>query len=205
LDDALRLLLKGHDVFFFYGAEEKKPAGLKAVWVYPSGQGRGLMPVEPDAWASIAELIGDLADPEPAVRARAVEALVERKGQQSLQPVLQALSDPEEEVRYRALNSAIQSALDLPRDFLWGLLAYDPSPAVRFLVLTAMTGPLDTLNTKDPSAVRSIAEFALTDSDPNVSLQAEQILANLETASQAQDTIEPIQGEEGATYGVENE
>jgi hypothetical protein len=84
LDEGLRQILKDHDAYFFYGVEGKGPASLKAVWVYRKGRGRGLEPVPPETWASTKEFEAMLADPDPAVRSRAVEALIERKGDKAL-------------------------------------------------------------------------------------------------------------------------
>ena len=69
LEAGLRELLKEEDVFFFYSAE-KAPSSLKAVWVYPKGQGRGLEPVPPEQWASTRELERWMADRDAAVRSK---------------------------------------------------------------------------------------------------------------------------------------
>lgn len=186
LEEGLRRILRGYDVFFFLGAEDKAPSSLKAVWVYPKGRGRGLAP---EVGASAAEVSRYLSDPDPAMRAWAVQILIERKGPQSLPAVLQALTDPDEQVRSRALYRALNANVDVPQNALTDLVRHDPSPLVRFAALEAIVY----MNAKDLTAARGIAEFALSDSDPNVRLQAQQIL---DMASHPEETIEPVQGQE---------
>lgn len=70
LDQGLRQILKDHDTFFFYGAEEKgsgegkePQVTLKTVWIYPKGQGQ-----HPNV-KQVAEVALD--DPSPEVREQA--------------------------------------------------------------------------------------------------------------------------------------
>jgi len=167
LDEGLRRLLTDNDAFFFYGGEGKASAAMKAIWVYPKGQGRGLEPVPPEAWASTKEIEGKLAYPDAAVRAGTIETLVERKGDQALDAVLQALKDKEDEVRTRALYAAVDSGMELPADSLIYLALHDQSPNVRFLALEALEG--------HPKG-KEIAERALADPDPHVRNKAQEIL-----------------------------
>jgi HEAT repeat protein len=174
LEEGLRQILRNHDAFFFYGVEGKAPASLRAVWVYPKGRGRGLQPVPPETWASTRELEGRLGDPDAGVRVRAVQALVERQGDQARDAVLEALRDPDDPVRIRALYQAVHAGVQLPTDVLAELAAGDLSPDVRFLALEALAA--------GPEA-RSFAEAALNDASPHVRGKAQQILRGLDTAT----------------------
>lgn len=174
LDEGLRQILRNQDTFFFYGVGASGPATLKVVWVYPKGKGRELQPVPPEAWASTAELDGRVADPDPAVRARAIEALVERRGNQASDAVSEALRDHDDQVRVRALYQAIHAGVQLPRDELAAFAAGDPSPDVRFLALEALAA--------DPEA-RMFAEAALNDSSPHVRGKARELLRALDIAT----------------------
>jgi HEAT repeat protein len=184
LDEGLRQILRDHDAFFFYGVEGKAPASLRAVWVYPKGQGRGLEPVPPEAWASTRELEAELADPNPKARARAIEALVERKGDGARDAVLEALKDHDEEVRAQALYQTVSGDVELPTDALTDLALGDPSPAVRFLALEALT---------DRPEARTIAETALNDPSPQIRHKAQEILRELDAATRPRKPSQPAQ------------
>ena len=138
LEEGLRRLLYRLDAFFFYAVEGADAAALQAVWVYPQGQGKRMLPMPPEAWASMAEMRQYLRDPDPEMRARAAETLVERQGKRALEAVLEALEDGEEKVRYRALARAVQGGVPLRGDMLHHLLRRDPSPVVRFLAFEAL-------------------------------------------------------------------
>ncbi len=186
LDQALRQILKDHDTFFFYGAEEKgsgegkePQATLKTVWIYPKGQGQHIAPVPPEQWASTKEMRQGLTDSDPGVRARTIELLVEREGERALNEVILALRDWDDQVRDRALHAALNSGVPLPAVLLEDMVQYDSSPIVRFLALGALaTGPGDSL-ILDPN-VRTVAERALNDPSPQVKEQARQILEQVE-------------------------
>lgn len=167
LNEGLRLILRDQDAFFFYGAAGKSPASLKAVWIYPKGGGAGLEPVPPDVWASTKELERDLSDLDPAVRGRAIEALVERRQGAAREMVLAALEDPDEDVRSRALYQALNSDVDLSTDVLSDLALGDSSADVRFLALDALS---------DRPEARAVAEKAADDASPHVRQRAEEIL-----------------------------
>ncbi len=160
LDEALRQILKGYDAFFFYGAhDEKVPASLKAVWVYPASRGRGLKPVPPDAWAKSTQEI---------------DALVRRRGRQSADAVQEALRDADEIVRTGALHRALHSGVQIPQELLIDLALNDRSMNVRLLALRALSG--------DPK-LRWVAERALHDPSPSVSEMAQEILSELDAAN----------------------
>jgi hypothetical protein len=194
LEDGLRRLLKDRDTFFFYGVEKDTPASLSAVWVYPKGQGRGLAPVPAKDWASTKELEGMLSDPDPKLRMRAYQGLVQRKRELALDIVLKALKDGDEWVRANTLYYAVRSGVELPAEKLEELALNDASPNVRFLGLEA-------LSNKNSPNLRSIAEQAANDPDANIQVMAQQIVGRLEAADrpagpkqraqQTQPTTEP--------------
>ncbi len=185
-EEALRQLLQEYDAFFFYSGEGMMPASLRVVWVYPKGQGQGLQPIPPEKWASTKELEKRLGDPDPDVRARSIEALIDRKGNQALEVVLKALGDQEAQVRTQALYQAISAGLELPENVLIDLALSDSSSSVRFMALEALaTGP----------EAHWIAQRALNDPSPDVQQRAQEILKALEAASQPRKAAPPAQGQ----------
>lgn len=185
LDDGLRRILADDDAFFFYGAQGRAPASLRAVWIYAKGKGKGLEPVPPEAWASSRDLERDLADADAAVRARAIEALIERKRDGARDAVLEALKDPDEAVRTGALYESLSNDVELSTDLLGDLALDDSSPDVRFLALDALA---------DHPDVRAIAERAASDPSPHVRHKAQEILQALEKASRPDPPSPRLQG-----------
>ena len=177
LDEALRQMLKGYDAFFFYGVDEERerPASLRAVWVYRATHAQGFKPTPPDTWAaSTQEFQQMLAEPDPEVRARAIETLIRRKGDQSADALQEALRDKNEKVRIRALHRALYSGVGIPLELLIDLALNDDSMNIRFLALQAL--PVD-------PKLRWVAERALHDSNPQVNQKAEEILEELNAAN----------------------
>ena len=170
LEDGLRRVLKDYDSFFFFGGSKGSPSHLKVVWVYSNGEGTGVVPVPQEFWASSKDLEGNLKDPNPKVRASAIEAIIERKRDKSRDEVFNALKDANPEVRTRALSAALNSGVDLPTQSLVDLLMHDKSPKVRFLSLDAMA---------DSPEGEAMAEYALNDPDPHVQNAAHEILEHL--------------------------
>jgi hypothetical protein len=174
LGEGLRRILEGQDIFFFYGASASEPAAL---WVYPRGKGQAIVPAPPETWAATAELEQELStNPDWGARARAIEAVIERKGRESVDAVQYALNDPNHNVRYSALSGALAIGLALPEGTLENLAQYDPSPYVRTLALKAIGQEPGV----DNSQVRSMAEAALVDPNPSVRSQARDILSLLD-------------------------
>ena len=179
LDEALRQVLKDYDVFFFYGVDENEKSSaplnsalLKSVWVYAASLGRGFKPTPSDtAAASTQELQRMLAEPDPEVRARAIEAFVRRNGSQSADAVRETLKDPDEGVRTKALHLALSSGVEFPQELLIDLALNDQSMSVRFLALQAL--PVD-------PKLRWVAERALHDLSQVVVKQAQAILEQLD-------------------------
>jgi hypothetical protein len=180
LDQGLQVVLKTLDAFYYYGAQGEAPAALKAVWLYPKGKGSRIVPAPPEAYASTAEMQQDLSDPDPAERARAAEALIQRQGRRGLDTLVHVLADPDEKVRYRALYQATRSGLALPEDLAQYLALSDSSPVVRFLALEVMAN----MRGADPARIRQIAEQALNDPNELVRQQAQDILAEQGTTGQ---------------------
>jgi len=181
-DEGIRRLLSGHDAFLLYGVEDKTPASLRAVWVYPKGGGKSLQPTPPEAWASTKELEGKLADRDRGVRARAYEGLIDREHERALDIVLRGLrEDKDAEVRSRLLYAALNKGLELPADLLVSLASGDGSEQVRFLALNALEG--------DPNA-GAIATTALNDPSPQVRIRAREILATLGDQVPSEDGLE---------------
>ena len=177
LDEALRQMLKGYDAFFFYGVDEERerPASLRAVWVYRATHAQGFKPSPPDTWAaSTQEFQQMLAEPDPEVRARAIETLIRRKGDQSADALQEALRDKNEKVRIKALHRALYSGVGIPLELLIDLALNDDSMNIRFLALQAL--PVD-------PKLRWVAERALHDSNPQVNQKAEEILEELNAAN----------------------
>ncbi len=177
LDEALRQMLKGYDAFFFYGVDEERerPASLRAVWVYRATRAQGFKPTPPDTWAaSTQEFQQMLAEPDPEVRARAIETLIRRKGGQSADALQEALRDKNEKVRIRALHRGLYSGVGIPLELLIDLALNDDSMNIRFLALQAL--PVD-------PKLRWVAERALHDSNPQVNQKAEEILEELDAAN----------------------
>lgn len=193
LDEALRQILADHDAFFFYGVEREEPTSLSVVWVYPKGQGRGLAPVPPEAWASTQEMQEQAkADPDPAARAKAIEALVERKGGQARDAVLEALQDRDDQVRTQALYAAQNAGIGIPAHALARMALRDSSPSVRFLALQGLAADP---NAKAAIDLRTIATEALSDPSPHVQIKAQEILDRLDPAARPAQPSAPGQSQ----------
>jgi hypothetical protein len=125
-----------------------------------------------------------VTDPDPGVRAEAIERLIQRQGERALNEVVLALKDRDQQVRERALNAALNSGVPLAEDLLEELAQHDPSSVVRFLALgavagTVVDGHLASISSENPN-IKKVAESALNDPDPVVKEQARQILDQLE-------------------------
>ncbi len=181
LDQGLRQILSGQDAFFYYRGDF-----LMVVWVYRYDEGRGLYPIPAEQWASTEEFEEWLSDPDPEGRVWALEALIERKGDQAQNEVLQALNDHDERVRISAIYGAVDEGIDLPPETLSDLALKDPSYKVRFLALQALAG--------DPN-LDFVASYALDDPNPVIRLYAESILDRLDRADSPSEPSQPAQGQ----------
>jgi len=161
----------------------------------PHRQGKRLVPLPPEAWASMTEMREYLYDSDPDMRARAAETLVERQGKRALDAVLLALEDEDEKVRYRALYQAIHAGVTLGTDVLQHLLRSDLSPTVRFLALEALVN----MPNVPAQELRRSAELALNDPHEVVQEHARVILDELETAGDQTTPDASTQGQNGMT------
>lgn len=199
LDQGLRHILKDYDIFFFYGAQggtENKgvqisaTAPLKAVWIYPKGDGlemaSTLLPQKPGTADEIKKRMANLSVAE---RARWLELLIEQKKGDELEAVHIALNDPNDEVRERTLHAALNSGVTLPAAWIENLAVNDFSPMVRFLAMGAIITHSGNSLVATPNA-RTIAQMALRDSSADVREQAHQIL------EQMTQPVQPLQPEE---------
>jgi hypothetical protein len=181
LDEALRQILNGYDTFFLYGVDDVQlgASTLKAVWVYPANQGKALRPGPPTAtsvWtASTLEFQQMMSDPDPKVRARAVDTVIRRSGRESAEAVESILKNADEKdiVRITALNRALNSGVPIPQEVLINLALYDDSVNIRYLALQAL--PVD-------PRLRWVAERALQDESSYVSKEADTILDELDSS-----------------------
>ncbi|MBA2491098.1 MAG: hypothetical protein H0V34_05085 [Gammaproteobacteria bacterium] len=113
---------------------------------------------------------------------RAVEAVIERKGADSMDSVLYALTDTNAQVRYSAVSGALPLGLRLPDGTLENLAQYDRSHFVRMLALKAIAE----VPGADNVQTRSMAQAALADPHPDVRAQARDVLATLKHADRPQ-------------------
>lgn len=174
LDQGLRTLLKDFDVFFLYGASEQ--TSLSAVWIYAKGQGRGIVPVKPETWASTRQFEDALFASDPVERALAIETVIERKGAQARDALLNALTDTDARVRFRAVAKAASAGLELPEENLRQLMQYDSSSAVRFMALQSYAES----PTATAPVTKAMAELALHDRNEAVRVKAHEILDQLQ-------------------------
>jgi hypothetical protein len=198
LDQGLREILKDKDLIFLYEAKErgggvreeaKSVAPLKAVWVYPKGQGRRVAPLLSEQESAPIEIEENGSDhPGASDRARTIERLVKRKGEQALDDLLQALQDRDGQVRERALTAALDYGMPMPPSLLDDLVRYDPSPMVRFLTLKAIVNGAESALNNDPH-IRKVAELALSDASPEVKEQAREILNRLDESLRAEPEL----------------
>jgi hypothetical protein len=176
LDEGLRRILSGYDTFFSYAAAGRgaTSSSLVGVWVFPRGGSRGLAPLDAVAWASDADIERRLTDPDPDIRIRALKALIDRRGEAAIGPVLTALAGEDEVVRAQVLDLASGGGLSIPVERLLALALNDPAPLIRLQALQL---------TPDCPELVVAAEAARQDPDPYVRLEAEAILARLAAAS----------------------
>jgi hypothetical protein len=182
LDEALRQILNGYDTFFLYGVDDVQVGAstLKAVWVYPANQGKALRPGSPiptSAWtASTLEFQQMMSDPDPKVRARAIDAVIRRTGRESAEAVESILknADEKDNVRITALNRALTSGVQIPQEVLINLALHDDSVNIRYLALQAL--PVD-------PRLRWVADRALQDESSYVNKEAQAILDELDSSA----------------------
>ena len=167
LEEALRVILRGHDSFYMYAVEEDKPAALKAIWVYGRGEAKTMQPASAEALKASKEVEASLTDSDPAVRMRAFNILLERAGNDAHRGLIAAvMQERDESVRGRMVEALRGTGSDLPPELVPTLLN-DPSEHIRILTLDSLRG--------SPN-VREFATAALTDSSPHVRSRAQELL-----------------------------
>ena len=167
LEEALRVILRGHDTFYMYAVEGQKPAALKAVWVYGRGEAKTMRPAAAEALKVSKEVEASLRDPDPAVRMRAFDILLERAGNDARNALISAvMQERDDSVRGRMVEALRGTGSDLPPELVPTLLN-DPSEQIRILTLDSLRG--------SPN-VREFATAALTDSSPHVRSRAQELL-----------------------------
>ena len=184
LEEGLSRLLSGVDAFYFYRGRESARGVLRTIWVYPRGQGERLSPVSPESWASTREIEETFRAGTAAQRIRALDAIIERRGDQAEEHILKALRGTDESVRYRALQSAFNAEVVLPVDALGELLQFDALPQIRSMALSAIVSFWG----HDRERSRWLVEQALRDRDEAVQAQAKAFLADMDAADQADGT-----------------
>jgi hypothetical protein len=198
LDTGLKALLANTDSFLLYGRTKASSQGIVGMWVYAKGQGPNFAPMPVDNSSSPAKINGVPADAAPEVRARSVEAIVQRRGSAAVPAVLQAADDEDALVRSRALDAAVNSGLKVPADVLIRRIQVDPSPEVRFIALAGLATLLDPSVTGEGrfvsnAEVRAISELALNDPNAEVRWQAQQNLQTLSALDGVLSQAEPEQ------------
>jgi hypothetical protein len=170
VDDGLKALLAGYDVFYLFSSDDETAGSIKTVWVYARGQGRTLEPVPAALWASTQELQRHLEDPNPEVRAETFESLIEREGERGLDTALRGLMDPDADVRARTLSSAIDADIEIPAQTLETIIldGTGQTQSMRVLALQAIEAR--------PEA-ESVASSVANDPDAMVRELARRILA----------------------------
>jgi HEAT repeat protein len=186
------------DSFVLYGRTKASSQGIVGLWVYAKGEGRDLAPVPVHHSSAATSINGVPVAAAPEERARAVEALVQRRGSAAVPAVLQALKDEDVLVRSRALDAAVNYRLEVPEDVLIHSVQADPAPEVRFIALAGLAALLEPHLTGETrvvnnAEVRAISELALNDPDSEVRWQAQQ---NLQTLNALDGVLPPTEPEQ---------
>ena len=182
VDEGLRRILRTYDAFFYYAGGPTSPV-LAGLWVFPQGEGRGLAPLNTMAWASDADIEARLTAADPDARARALAALVARRGASAMNAVLAALADDDDQVRVRAMELALVEGLELPADRVFDLAVNDRSPVVRLQALQIAA---------ERPELASVAESAQHDPDPAVRSEALATLARHGAAAPTSPGAKPL-------------
>lgn len=187
IDEGLRRILREYDAFFYHAGAPGTPAAevpaeaetqrlaappVTSVWVFPRGNGQGLAPLSASAWVSDADLEAHLTAPNPGTRVRALEALIERRGEEAMSAVLMMLADDDDSVRARALELAFGGGLEVPSDRVFDLALNDRSAVVRLQALQIASE-------RPAPEAGAVAESAQHDPDPHVRIEAKAMLARL--------------------------
>lgn len=178
LDRALRTILEFEDSFMAFENQTQANAGLKAVWVLPSGTGGTWPPRTIACTREISVLAQQLTAEQASQRAEALDALIDLQGPDAAQTVVQSLRDHDDDVRYRALLKAHAVGLALPPETLATLVQQDRSELVRMMAIESIANhpAIDEQNKV------AFAQSAIRDVSPAVQTRAGEILSHLESA-----------------------
>jgi hypothetical protein len=189
LDSALRTLLSNEDVLLLYAGGESGSSTLKAVLIYPKGQGEAVVVDFKQVADATTQLTHALDSPDEAERGRAVQDAIDRFGTDAQDLVLRAIDDPSDHVRTVALSSAMEAAFTVPVDTLIRLATTDPVPSVR---MSAMQGLASNVEGSDGSQrLSAITDVASRDQDAQVRERATAILQQLANEPPPPDIQEP--------------
>jgi len=167
LEQALRIILQGHDTFYMYGVEGERPAALRAIWVYGRGEAKTMQPAAAEALKASKEVEASLRDSDPAVRMRAFNILLERAGNDARNALISAvMQERDDSVRAGMVQALCGTGSDLPSELVPALLN-DTSEQIRILTLDSL---------RSSPNLREFATAALTDSSPNVRSRAQELL-----------------------------
>jgi HEAT repeat protein len=189
LDSALRGLLSEEDVLLLYRNGERGSSTLKAVLIYPKGQGEAVVADFKQVADATTQLTHALDSPDEAERGRAVQDAIDRFGTDAQDLVLRAMDDPSDHVRTVALSSAMEAAFTLPVDTLIRLATTDPVPSVR---MSAMQGLASNVEGADgPQRLNAITDVASRDPDAQVRDRAAAVLQQLANEPTPPEIQEP--------------
>jgi hypothetical protein len=190
LAEGLLQLLRGFDVFLFYGATEHSSSALKAVWIYPKRKGETLAPFP---LAANGGKQGERDTPKygAATSFVAQAGLQMQDAAMATVELTRALQNPEAKVRFSALAASLENKIELPVHTLQQMAGSDPDREVRGLALTALTQNSEA----DISLVRTAAQMALRDSDPEIQAQAKGTLEYLDLAEKPNEDVSPLSQE----------
>jgi hypothetical protein len=178
LDRALQTILEFEDSFFAFASHGQSHVALKAVWVVPTGAGGQWPPQTPGCTRDLSEIEQQLASLHPNQRAEAIETLIDLRGPDAAQAVVQSLEDQDDDVRYRALQKAYRAGVVLPPEVLGELIERDRSELVRMMAVEAV-GNHPSIDAHDKAA---LARYAINDGSPAVQTRASELLSHLESA-----------------------
>jgi hypothetical protein len=181
-------------VFFLYRGADSSLDRLKAVWIYPKGQGTRTPPRLDEQTA----VFSALTHADPAERAQAYEAILQQPDLLSPEILLDGLQDEDAQVRLRVLAHTHIADVVVPADTVERLALTDAHPQVRLAAL-ALVGFHPDL---DPQDAERIALAASNDPEPEVQSQAMEILQHLE-ATRAGTLDAAFQTFENEVYAID--
>ncbi len=112
IEEALRMILRGHDTFYMYAVEGQKPAALKAVWVYGRGEAKTMQPAAAEALKASKEVEASLRDSDPAVRDAGIQHIARESGNDARNALISAvMQERDDSVRAGMVRSSVRHRL----------------------------------------------------------------------------------------------